>query len=315
MSLDPQVVELLRLMKQHSPALGSVPIAEFRAIKSGQVSALPPGPEIHRVQNLEFPGPGGSVALRLYVPQAGLPAGVILYFHGGGWTLGDLDWHDAPLRLLAQATGLSVVSVNYRLAPEHPFPAAVEDAYAALEWVSQEIPSWFGSEVPLVVAGDSAGGNLAAVISIMARDRKGPQIAAQVLLYPSTAGCEFIHSPELRDYEPPFLPLKDTEWFIDQYVPDVQARRDVRFAPMFTPSLESLPPALVLTAQYDLLTTEAEAYAQLLLNAGNTSETQRYDGTVHGFFSLAPNQRQAIRARKDIQGFLDRTLRGGHAGR
>ena len=315
MSLDPQVEELLGLIEQHLPALGSVPIDEFRAINSSLISALPPGPEIHRVQDSVLSGPGGSVALRLYVPQPGLPAGVILYFHGGGWTVGDLDGHDVPLRLLAQATGLPVVSVNYRLAPEHPFPAAVEDAYAALEWVSQVIPSWFGPAVPLVVAGDSAGGNLAAVISIMARDRKGPHIAAQVLLYPSTAGCEFIHSPELQAFEPPFLSLKDIEWFIDQYVPDVEARRDFRFAPLFTPGLEDLPPALVLTAEYDLLTAEAEAYAQLLRDAGNTSETQRYDGTVHGFFSLAPNHRQAIRARKDIQEFVDRALSGGQAGR
>lgn len=315
MSLDPQVEELLGFIEQHLPALGSVPIDKFRAINSGLISALPPGPELHRVEDSVLCGPGGPVGLRLYVPKPGLPAGVILYFHGGGWTVGDLDGHDAPLRLLAQSTGLPLVSVGYRLAPEHPFPAAVEDAYAALEWVSQTIPRWFGEAVPLVVAGDSAGGNLAAVISIMARDRKGPKIEAQVLLYPSTAGSEFIHSPELKDYEPPFLSLKDIEWFIDQYVPAIEARRDTRFAPLFTPSLEGLPQALVLTAQYDLLTAEAEAYSLLLRNAGNISETQRYDGTVHGFFSLAPTQRQAMQAREDIKVFVHRALRGSHASR
>ncbi|NWL45051.1 alpha/beta hydrolase [Pseudomonas hunanensis] len=310
MSLDPQVEELLGFIGQHLPELGSVPIDRFRTINSNLISAQPPGPDLHEVKDLVLSGPGGAVGLRLYVPQPSLPAGVILYFHGGGWAVGDVDGHDAPLRLLAQATDLPVVSVDYRLAPEHPFPAAVEDAYATLEWVNQNLASWFGMAVPLIVAGDSAGGNLAAAISIMARDLNGPEITAQVLLYPSVAGREFINSPELKNYETPFLSLKDIEWFIEQYVPDVEARLDPRFAPLFAPSLENLPPALVLTAQYDLLTAEAEAYSQTLRKAGNISEVHRYDGTVHGFFSLAPNQRQAMRAREDIKAFVHGVLRG-----
>ncbi|NWL19158.1 alpha/beta hydrolase [Pseudomonas umsongensis] len=311
MSLDPEVEELLGLIEQHLPVLGSVPIDVFRAINSSLIAALPPGPQLERVQDWMFTGPEGPIELRLYVPEIGLPAGVILYFHGGGWAVGDLDVHDAPLRMLAQDAGLPVVSVNYRLAPEHPFPAAVEDAYAALEWVSDALPGWFGAKLPLIVAGDSAGGNLAAVISILARDRQGPEIAAQVLLYPSTAGCDYIHSPQLQEFNPPFLPLKDIDWFIDQYVPNAADRRDQRFAPLLTPNLERLPQALVLTAQQDLLTSEAEAYAQRLNESGTLAETLCYGGTVHGFFSLAPSQRQAVQARIDIREFLQRVLKTG----
>ncbi|MDH4561225.1 alpha/beta hydrolase [Pseudomonas sp. BN411] len=309
MSLDPEVTALLSLIEEHLPALGSVPIDVYRGINGSLVSAMPPGPELHQVKDMDFAGPGGNLRLRLYVPQAVNPELVILYFHGGGWTVGDLDSHDAALRMLAKDTGAALVSVDYRLAPEHSFPAAIDDAYAALTWVSDALPRWFGSPLPLVVGGDSAGGNLSAVVSIMARDRQGPSITAQLLLYPSTAGCEFINSPHLCGEEPPFLRLSDINWFFDQYVPDCATRRDPRFAPLLMDDLRGLPPALVLTAQYDLLTAEGKTYSRRLKDAGTPCEFLCYDGTVHGFFSLAPTQRQAVQARKDIGAFLNRVVR------
>jgi acetyl esterase len=296
MPIDPGVQELIDGVKAAGlPAIGSVSAQQLREAYRAMTPKLPPGPEVHKVDDLGIPGPAGLIPARVYWPTPG-PKAVIVYFHGGGWTIGSLDAWDAALRRLALATGCSVLSVDYRLAPEAPFPAAVEDALLAVHWAGKELDRIAGRRVPLIVAGDSAGGNLAAVVAQQMRDLGGPAIAGQVLIYPSTDGD--IDAPLLQRFVSPFLTREEIVWFFDQYIPDMAQRVDPRFAPLRAKSLAKLPPAYVLTAENDLLAEEAELYAQRMKDAGVTVEVKRYLGTIHGFFTmdrgLLPHSEEAM---------------------
>ena len=218
------------------PKLGSMSAAELRAIPRPRAPVVT---EVRSVTDGVLPGPAGDIPIRIYRP-AEQPAGVIVYYHGGGWTIGDLDGVDATLRLLANQTGCTVVSVDYRLAPENPFPAAVDDAMAAAQWAAANLAALAAPGAPLMVMGDSAGGNLSAVVCILARDAGGPQIDLQVLVYPATDGD--VDSPAMHAFEPPFLDRDDIIWFCDQYIP-LAERRDPRFAPARAASHAGLPPA------------------------------------------------------------------------
>jgi acetyl esterase len=226
----------------------------------------------------------------------------MVYFHGGGWTVGTLEDYDAVLQKLTARTNCAIVSVGYRLAPVHPFPAAVDDAYAALCWAANNFEGVAGKTVPLIVAGDSAGGNLAAVVSQLARDIAGPAIAAQILIYPSVAGD--IDSESMREFEPPFLTRDEIAWFFDQYIPEKSQRRDPRFAPLHAADVRNLPPVLVLTAEYDLLCAEGEQYAQRLSQAGVPTRVRRYDGTIHGFLTMDGGLHHSVSAMEDIADFV-----------
>ncbi|WP_176955978.1 alpha/beta hydrolase [Catalinimonas alkaloidigena] len=231
----------------------------------------------------------GKLPLRLYFPAtepeaSALP--VVLYFHGGGFVFGSLDEYNGVCARLAQKTGAIIVSVDYRLAPEHPFPAAANDAYAALRWVAQHAAALGGDSTRLAVMGDSAGGNLAAVVAQMARDRHGPSIAYQVLFYPATQSLDFAtpsHQRYGRDYG---ITTERIQWYTRQYLPDTADRSRPYASPLLAKEFENLPPALVVLAGFDPLRSEGEAYAKKLQAAGVPTQLVVYETMIHGFLSI-----------------------------
>lgn len=243
-------------------------------------------PALARVEDREICGSGGILPVRIYAPGNEPLCPVVVYFHGGGWFMGDLDTHDVVCRKLAMASSSIVVAVDYRLAPEHPFPAAVDDAIAAVAWVSANAGGIGGDSARIAVAGDSAGATLAAVVSTLARDRGGPAIAAQVLFYPATDLSAF-DTQSHRDFaEGYYLTRKYIEIFRSLYAPNPKDWVDPRISPLLSTSLEGLPPAVVVTAGFDPLRDEGEAYASRLADAGVPVVRKRYDGIVHGFLTL-----------------------------
>ena len=237
-----------------------------------------------RVEDHTIEQPDGSFRIRVLVPIEP-PAGVIVYYHGGGWVVGSIDESDTLGRKLAERTSCAVVLVDYRLAPEHRYPVAVDDSYAALEWAAAHMNEIAGGEVPLIVAGDSAGGNLSAVMAVRARDRNGPEIAMQVLIYPVTDAN--VDRPSYLDPENQLLLTRDSMiWFFDHYIPDPDRRTEPDASPLYTEDLSGLPPAVVLTAEHDPLRDEGEEYAQRLEDAGVEVNLQRHKGQMHAFFAL-----------------------------
>lgn len=256
------------------------PVEARRILSERPELPLPPI-ELPSVEDTTVPGPDGDLPVRIYTPaNAGDPPDVIVFFHGGGWVICDLDTHDRTTRRLARDLGAVVVSVDYRLAPEARWPAAAEDAYAATVWARQH----YGPR-RLLVAGDSAGGNLAAVVSLMARDRGGPAIDHQLLVYPVTNhGFDTVSYTE--NAEGYFLTRTHMTWYWDQYLGDEGDGTHAYASPLQAEDLSGLPPATVLTAELDPLRDEGEAYAEALSTAGVATEALRADGMFHGFFGL-----------------------------
>ena len=245
----------------------------------------PPPAELgERVRNLTVPGPAGDIALRVYTPAGAGPFPITMMFHGGGWVIGDLDTAHTQSQELCDGAGSVVVSVDYRLAPEHPFPAAAEDCYAATCWAHANAASLNGDAARFAVAGDSAGGNLAAVVALMARDRDGPPIGFQVLVYPVTDGVAFDTASYRDNAEGYLLTAEAMRWFWDQYAPPSE-RGNAYASPLRAENLANLPAALVLTAEFDPLRDEGEAYAERLRESGARVECVRLDGLIHGFFA------------------------------
>lgn len=245
------------------------------------------GPAVGEVRNLRLTGAdGGSFRVRVLAP-AGAPSGVVVYFHGGGWVLGDIDLqYDHVARDLVNRTDAVVVLVNYRKAPEHPFPAAIEDGWTALQWVTEHATDLGVAGTRLVVAGDSAGGNIAAVMTQWARDRGGPRIDGQVLVYPVTASdldLPSFHAPENQQ----FLDRASMAWFWDRYLPDAEARTSPDASPRLANDLSGLPPALVYLAEYDPLHDDGAAYAEALGAAGVPVALEVAEGQMHGFVQMA----------------------------
>ena len=257
---------------------------EGRAVASKIAELAGPAPEMERVEERTIEGPDGEARLRILVPIEN-PRGVLVYYHGGGWVTGSIDEYDTVVRKLAERTSCAVVLVGYRLAPEHRYPTAVDDSYAALEWVGKHVSDIAGQGAPLIVAGDSAGGNLAAVTAIRARDRGGPPIALQVLIYPVT-DADF-DRPSYTDPENQLLLTRDAmTWFWGHYLPEPSRRTEPDASPLHAESLSGLPTAVVLTAEHDVLRDEGEAYAARLREANVPVDLQRYAGQAHGFFTL-----------------------------
>ena len=285
MALDAATIRFLKQLTEGGgkPLHESTP-DEARVYLSELAELAGPAPEMQRVEDHTIDGPDARTILRILVPVEN-PIGVLVYYHGGGWVLGSIDEYDTVARKLAERTSCAVVLVEYRLAPEHRYPAAVDDSYAALEWVGQNIKYIAAREVPLIVAGDSAGGNLAAVMAIRARDRNGPSIALQVLIYPVT---DFnFDRPSYVDPENQLLLTRDGMiWFWDHYVPDPSRRAEPDASPLQTENLIGLPPAVILTAEHDVLRDEGEAYAARLQEANVKADLQRYASQMHGFFTL-----------------------------
>jgi acetyl esterase len=288
MALDPQVKGLLDAMAANpGPRIIDLPVPDARAMYLGIASTLDAqGVPIGKVEDRKVPGPAGDIPVRIYTPVAAgadaLP--VLVYFHGGGWVIGDLNTHDALCRSFANEAGCKVVAVDYRLAPEHRFPAAADDCFAVVKWVEKN-----GSEIGvdatrIAVAGDSAGGNLAAVVSQLALAAKGPRITFQLLIYPVTDTN--VDTGSYRDNASGYFLERDGMiWFFDHYLNGAD-RNDPRVAPLKAQSLAGLPRAYVVTAGFDPLRDEGRAYAEALKAAGVPTEYVNYEGMIHGFFNL-----------------------------
>ncbi|MGK5114517.1 alpha/beta hydrolase [Geodermatophilus sp. CPCC 205506] len=286
MPVDPQVQALLAAMEaQGAPDISQLSVSQARDMANSFREMQGDLVQVAAVGDRTVPGPAGSLPVRIYRPN-GSPRGAIVYFHGGGWVIGNIEVVDAPCRALADATGCVVVSAQYRLAPESAYPAAADDCYAVTAWVAEHIDE-LGTEPPgLVVAGDSAGGNLAAVVALMARDRGGPAIALQALIYPVT-DLASMETDSYRDNGEGYLLTADTmRWFRDHYVPDEARRSEPYASPARAEDLSGLPPAFVATMEFDPLRDEGERYAELLQKAGGTATVRRYDGQIHGLFWL-----------------------------
>lgn len=284
MPLHPQAAAMLeQIARQKSHPIDSLPVDLTRRAAIIGSGPVPNPPALANVENRIIPGPDGTdLPVRIYTPIGEGPFGICLYFHGGGWVLNSIDTHDDLVRRLCAASGCVFVNVEYRLAPEHKFPAAVEDAYSALNFVFARASELGCDATRIAVAGDSAGANLAAVACLLSRDRQGPRISFQALVYPIT-DCDFTR-PSYRDNaEGYFLTLREMKWFWNHYVSSPEQMRDPYASPLLASSHQDLPPAFVLTAEFDPLRDEGEAYAAALQAANVPVTLNRYDGMIHAF--------------------------------
>lgn len=286
MPLHPQAVEFLEAYARlKMPPFETTPVGETRSLLNAAIGVLPDCPTLAAINDVNIPGPGGPLRIRIYRPKLVVNRGACLYFHGGGWVLNSIDTHDDFVRRLTDAAGCVCVSVDYRLAPEHAWPAAADDAYAALQWVAANAATWDIDPSRLAVAGDSAGGNLAAVCAILARDAGAPALAFQLLAYPRTAHAE--DAPSHAAFGDGFLLTRATIlWFHAHYRSRDDDRYDWRYAPLLCADLARLPPALVVVGEFDPLRDEGIAYAARLRDAGVPVRLHDCRGMVHGFFSL-----------------------------
>lgn len=258
---------------------------EARIAGSGLKDLYGPGPDVHSTEDHTLAGyRGGEFRVRVLVPR-GKPNAVLVYLHGGGWVLEDIDGYETLGRQLADKSGAAVVLVNYRKAPEHPFPTPVEDSWTALQWAADNAERIVGGPVPIFVGGDSAGGNLAAVTAIRARDNGGPELAGQILLYPVT-DSDLSRGSYREPQNQSFLTTEFMDWFWNHYLPEPAGRVHPEASPLRADSLAELPPALVITAEHDVLRDEGEAYAARLTDSGVDVEHHRWPGQMHAFFSM-----------------------------
>ena len=264
------------------PALESASPADLRALLNAFADGTPT--PVGRVENCAIDGPASQIKLRIYRPERAAPAALLVYLHGGGWVLGNLETHDETCRRLCVQAEAVVVAVDYRLAPEAKYPAALEDCYAALCQVAAQAANWAVDAARLCVAGDSAGGNLAAAVSMMARDRGGPALAHQLLIYPVT-DCNFETASYRDNAEGYFLTRAMMRWFWDHYLEHPAQRREPLVSPLHG-DLAGLPAATVITAGYDPLRDEGSAYAEALRAAGVAVEQRLFAGMIHGFVTL-----------------------------
>lgn len=288
MALEPTVKTLLdqvALLGAPPPEEGTP--AQARELYKAMAALGAAIVDVASVKSRVFRGPGGPVGVRIYTPHGGTaPKPVLVWFHGGGWVIGDLDTADPTARALAEASGAMVVSVDYRLAPEHRFPAAADDCFAAVAWVLEHADGLGVDRTHVAVGGDSAGANLAAAITLMARDRGGPDLAFQLLVYPALDPG--MATPSYRDNGEGYLLRSSTmAWFWDCYLGPDGDRHNPYAAPVHAKDLHGLPPALVITAEYDPLRDEGEAYGAALAANGVRTTVTRYDGEIHGFFGTS----------------------------
>ncbi|MCD2201702.1 alpha/beta hydrolase [Halobacterium sp. KA-4] len=278
------------------PAFHELTVEDARAITNDVFTVDDPEP-VETVEDHTIEGPGGDLSVRVYAPESDGDLGVTMFFHGGGFISGSLESHDQLCRVLAKTAGIAVVAVDYRLAPEHPFPAAPKDAYAATEWVAENASEFGGDADRLAVAGDSAGGNLAAVVAQMARDRGGPELVYQGLAYPTVSPDDDWESIK-ENGEGYFITKEDLAWFDDHYFVDDIDTRNIYGYPLLAADLEDLPPATVVTGGFDPLRDEGVAYAERLAGAGVSVEHRHYDDAIHAFLQLAPEPFEFERSRE-----------------
>ena len=280
MPLNPQAKVVVDLMASMGITLTGPDAAAVRA----QLESFPrpEGEPIAHIEDRTAPGPAGPIPVRVYTPEN--PSGACLvWFHGGGWVIGSVDGSDFGCRAFANASGATVVSVEYRLAPEHKYPAAADDCFAATSWVADNAASFGIDPAKIAVGGDSAGGNLAAVVAQMAKAAGGPAIGFQLLIYPVTD--HDYATPSYTDNASGYLLTKDSMvWFWNHYLNSPEDGKQSKASPARAADLSGLPPALVVTAEYDPLRDEGEAYGARLREAGVHTEMTRYPGQIHGFY-------------------------------
>ncbi|MDR7156831.1 acetyl esterase [Sphingobium xenophagum] len=303
--LDPEIQELLAVMARESVPPGAS-VTEMRDAQLKAARLIPPGPPLLDVVDVDIGEGDTPLRGRLYF-GSDKPTILMVFLHGGGWTLGGVEVSDAPSRRIAAGTGAIVLSVDYRLAPEHPFPAAFEDAHQAVRWAANNAARLTGSdEAKIVIAGESAGANLAAAVALLARSA-GPAIHAQILSCPALSAD--LDTPFIRNMPAPFPPKDLLPLLFKGYAPDERVHRDPRFAPLLAENVTGLPPALILTVELDAFREQGEMYFERLKGVGVLCEILRYDGTVHGFLELDNGHRQSREAISAMAGFLRRHVR------
>jgi acetyl esterase len=312
MPLDPQVARWReRRIADRVRPLYTQTLAEARAADLAEIQAGggPPEP-VHEVHDFAMPATGGQLPLRLYRPseQDGLPA--LIYFFGGGWTLGQIETCDGICRTLANESGCVVIAVGYRLAPEHKFPVAVHDCYDAVSWISGHAGQLGVDPGRVAVGGDSAGGNLAAAVTLLAREQGGPALRAQLLVYPNACfGADTLSLKENDD--PSMFNRWSVDWYWGHYLSSPADGLDPLASPLLAADHAGLPAALVITAEYDPLRDEAEQYAHQLAESGVPTTLSRYDGMMHGFFLMYQTLDGGRRAVDEAVGFLRARLGTG----
>jgi acetyl esterase len=305
MPLDHDAEILLKMIREaNRPTFESVGAVAARDLYMAGRKALSPDPmPIAETRDVAIPGSGGPIPARLYRSAKNGTLPVLVFLHGGGWVVGNIDSHEAMCRHLANRAECAVLSVDYRMGPEHKFPAAVEDCFAATAWAADNGASLDVDPGRLAVGGDSAGGNLAAVVSLLARDKRAPRVSCQLLIYPATDAA-MRHDSVARYAEGYVLTRATMRWFYEQYLRTPDDAADWRVSPLLAPDLSRLPPAYVLTAGYDPLCDEGDAYAARLAAAGVPVTHRRSAGQVHGFVTNGKVIRAAETALDEIAAFL-----------
>lgn len=285
-TLDPQAQQLLEMMAQAGMAdfadLTPQQARDQMALFRQEVEVEP----VNNVTDRTIPGPYGEIPVRIYQPEGATPMPALVFYHGGGWVIGDLEMCDASCRTLANSVPCVVVSVDYRLAPEGKFPKPLDDCYAALEWTAQNAASIGVDPNRVAVGGDSAGGNLAAAVAIRAREQSGPKIAHQLLIYPVTAR-DYTTASYSENGEGYMLTKGAMQWFWDHYLNSDEEAQRPEVAPLLVKDASGLPSATVITAGFDPLRDEGAAYAKKLQDAGVPVNHRQWDSMIHGFFHMA----------------------------
>ncbi len=301
-----QVFREVRTLLERLDAEGGEPLeslspAEARqAAQEALADKAMPREQVANIQNIGIPSAPRLIPVRIFTPPGDGPFPGIVYFHGGGWVVCDLDTHDSLCRAISRRAGAVVVAVDYRLSPEARFPAAVEDCYAAVCWVAENAGKLRIDPARLAVCGDSAGGNLATVMCLKSRDAGGPPLALQVLVYPVTNLASFDTASYAEFAEGYYLTRAEMEWFRGHYLAQPSDARNPHASPLLAPELGGLPPALVITAECDPLRDEGESYARRLTEAGVEVTCTRYTGMIHPFFSLGGVLPQGVRAIEQV---------------
>jgi acetyl esterase len=318
MPLDPQVQNLLNA----AAASGRPPYhlldaeAARKQFRDTRAPLLPPRPDVASVEDRHIPGPAGPTPVRFYRPHGSSPSEVLpalVYFHGGGWTIGDLDTHDVICRDLCNQARCALLSVDYRMGPEHKFPAAVEDSLAATCWLLDNAAHLCVDARRVAVGGDSAGGNLATVVALLLRDRGRADLCFQLLIYPVTD--QIANTPSHSDFADGYMLTRESiRYFQSNYLRTPADHHDWRASPLLAKSVSRLPPALVITAGYDPLRDEGKAYADRLRDEGVAVTYQCYDGMIHGFFMMGGVLDDANRAVSQAAQALASALRNSAAG-
>ena len=310
--LDTRAAIFVKLVAISGAGAGDKSLTELRKVSNAGSLKITSVPEpFSNMKNITIPGPVEKIPIRIYTPEQSHNSPIILFFHGGGWATGSIDTVDSICRLIAKKGSAIVVSVEYRLAPENPFPAGLNDCYAALCWTYQNAQSIGGDPRRIAVAGNSAGANLATAVALMARDKNGPPIIAQSLMYPVTNSWSTDTESQAKFGKDFYLSTKQIESFNDGYVPRREDRKNPLVSPLLADNLKGLPPALVVTAEFDPLRDEGEAYVKRMREAGVPVVHTRYKGMIHGFVGMGRFLPQAGQAIDEMTGFLKKQFDAG----